>query len=115
MSLAGGDITATTNDLELGEIALEGLYFVDDPEVGLNVVDLGLIYHLSFDEDKKKLKVTMTLTTQFCPMGDTIQSDITTSLAATFTDWDIVLDLTFDPPWDVSKISHKGKMFLGQY
>lgn len=106
---------ATTNDLELGEKALEGLYDVDDPEVGLNVVDLGLIYHLSFDEDKKFLKITMTFTTQFCPMGDTITSDVTNVINATFPDWELVIDLTFDPPWDVSMISHKGKQFLGQY
>lgn len=113
--LPGGDINTTTNDIDLGETALEGLYFVDDPEVGLNVVDLGLIYHLSFDELRKKLKVTLTFTTQFCPMGDTIKTDVMGALKATFPDWQITLDLTFDPPWDAAMISHKGKEFLGQY
>lgn len=109
------NIITTTNNAELGEFGIAGLFGVDDPEVGLNVVDLGLIYHLGFDEAKKKLIVTMTLTTQFCPMGDQITGDVTNVLQDAFPDWTILIDLTFDPPWDQSMISPEGKDFLGQY
>lgn len=108
-------IITTTNNAELGEFALSGLFGVDDPEVGLNVVDLGLIYHLDFDVEKKKLYVRMTLTTQFCPMGDTITGDVTSVLESAFPDWQILIDLTFDPAWDQSMISPEGREFLGQY
>ncbi|KXK39547.1 MAG: metal-sulfur cluster assembly factor [Saprospiraceae bacterium] len=102
-----------TNNQEKCDYALVGLYYVDDPEVGLNVVDLGLIYELEFDEDNKILNVTMTLTTQFCPMGESITSDVTESLTHAFPDWTININLVFDPPWDFSMISPEGKVFLG--
>ncbi|MBS1745705.1 MAG: metal-sulfur cluster assembly factor [Bacteroidetes bacterium] len=103
-----------TNDSEKCEIALDGLYDVYDPEVGLNVVDLGLIYQIDFDEAEKKLDATMTLTTQFCPMGESITSNVTESLASAYPDWQINVNLTFEPPWDYSKISPEGKAFLGR-
>ena len=55
----------------------------------------------------------MTLTTQFCPMGESITGDVTQSLTTTFPEWKINVNLTFDPPWDYSKISPAGKEFLG--
>lgn len=110
-----GDIITTTNNLEKAEVVLEGLYYVDDPEVGLNVVDLGLVYHLDFDEEAKRLDLTLTFTTQFCPMGDTILENVTNSVTESIPDWDLNIDLTFEPPWDQSKISDVGKELLGQW
>ncbi|MFN8293013.1 MAG: metal-sulfur cluster assembly factor [Chitinophagales bacterium] len=106
-------VHVTTNDTARCNFALIGLYNVYDPEIGLNVVDLGLIYELDFNEADKKVTATMTLTTQFCPMGDAITSDVTDSLANAFPEWKIDVNLTFDPPWDHSKISTEGKEFLG--
>ena len=60
----------TNNNLK-STIALAALQDVVDPEIGLNVVDLGLIYQLDFDEEGNSIFCRMTLTTQFCPMGDT--------------------------------------------
>lgn len=102
------------NNQELGELALEGLYEVIDPEIGLNVVDLGLIYRVNFEEETKKCVIGMTLTTQFCPMGESITGDVNKSLAASFPDWEITVDLTFNPPWNYSRISPKGNEFLGR-
>ncbi|MBS1750569.1 MAG: metal-sulfur cluster assembly factor [Bacteroidetes bacterium] len=107
-------VNVITNNNERCEFALEGLYEVYDPEVGLNVVDLGLIYQLDFDESEKKLDCTMTLTTQFCPMGEAITGDTTRSLSGSFPDWQINVNLTFDPPWDYTKISPEGNKFLGR-
>ena len=53
-------------------VALAALQNVMDPEIGLNIVDLGLIYQIDFDETEMKIFCTMTLTTQFCPMGESI-------------------------------------------
>ncbi len=102
-----------TNDNERCNFALIGLYEVDDPEIGLNVVDLGLIYQLDFDSEEKKIDALMTLTTQFCPMGESIQSNITQAISNAFPDWQINVNLTFEPPWDFSKISPEGREFLG--
>ena len=103
-----------TNDSIKLNIALSDLYNVYDPEIGLNVVDLGLIYELNFDEDAKKLDATMTLTSQFCPMGESITSNVLQSLTDAFQDWYINLHLTYEPAWDSSMISPEGKEFLGQ-
>lgn len=103
----------TTNNEELCHKGLAGLYYVDDPEIGLNVVDLGLIYQLLFYEEDKKLNTTMTLTTQFCPMGESITSSVTQALQDEFPDWEVDVELTFEPPWDYSKISAEGRQFLG--
>ena len=102
-----------SNNEEKCAIALAGLYNVYDPEVGLNIVDLGLVYQIDFHEDTKKLELIMTLTTQFCPMGDAITGDTNQSLEESFPDWEISVELTFDPPWDYSMISPEGKEFLG--
>ncbi|HEV2832849.1 MAG TPA: metal-sulfur cluster assembly factor [Hanamia sp.] len=101
-----------TNDEVRCERALEDLHFVMDPEIGLNVVDLGLIYQLDFDEAAKKIYCTMTLTTQFCPMGESIQSGVTTSLQQTFPDFEPDVRVIFDPPWSAVKISPEGRDYL---
>ena len=101
-----------TNDKQKCELALGALKFVDDPEIGLNVVDLGLIYHLDFDEDQKKIFCAHSLTTQFCPMGETINYGITNALQHTFPDYEVETKITFDPPWSSAKISEEGKEFL---
>ena len=58
-----------TNDLIKCKDALRFLERVFDPEIGLNVVDLGLIYEISFNEEENKATCSMTLTTQFCPLS----------------------------------------------
>jgi len=101
-----------TNDKAKLELALGALKFVDDPEIGLNVVDLGLIYQIDFDEAGKEIFCTHSLTTQFCPMGETINQGVTNALQQTFPDFKIETKITFDPPWNVQKISEEGREFL---
>lgn len=101
-----------TNDESKLELALGALKFVDDPEIGLNVVDLGLIYQIDFDENGKKVFCSHTLTTQFCPMGETINSGITNALEQTFPGYKIETKISFDPPWNSQKISEEGRDFL---
>jgi metal-sulfur cluster biosynthetic enzyme len=103
-----------TNDSTRCAYALEDLYHVDDPEIGLNIVDLGLIYEMHFDEVDNKLLCIMTLTTQFCPMGEAITTDTRASLAKSFPDWDINLSLIFEPAWNFNMISPQGRVFLGR-
>ena len=102
-----------TNHPNYCKKALEGLYSVDDPEIGLNIVDLGLIYEINFIEKDRQLTTLMTLTSQFCPMGESIVSNVTDSLQTAFPEWSIQVDLTFEPAWDSSKISPEGQEFLG--
>lgn len=103
----------TNNDIKC-RIALAALQNVIDPEIGLNVVDLGLIYQLDFDEPEKRIYCGMTLTTQFCPMGESITDTVKNILNATFPGYDAELKLTFDPPWNHEMISEEGRIFLNK-
>ena len=94
--------------------ALAGLYDVFDPEIGLNVVDLGLIYRIDFNEEDKTIVVTMTLTTQFCPMGESITADVKQSVSNAFKDYQAGINLVFEPAWSHDMISPEGKEFLEQ-
>lgn len=98
----------STNDPEMMERALDVLHEVIDPEIGLNIVDLGLIYGIDFDRDEKVIYVTMTLTTQFCPMGESIQDGVTNCLQYNFPEYRADIELTFDPAWNMEMISPEG-------
>lgn len=103
----------TNNNLK-ATIALAALQDVVDPEIGLNVVDLGLIYQLDFDEPVNTIHCSMTLTTQFCPMGESITSAATETLKAAFPGSKIGVELTFDPPWSHERISPEGQEYLNE-
>ena len=95
-------------------IALAALQNVIDPEIGLNVVDLGLIYQVDFDEVTRKIFLSMTLTTQFCPMGESIVDAATRALQSTFSNEEVNVVVTFDPRWNHEMISAEGKKFLNE-
>jgi len=101
----------TNNDVQCS-IALAALQQVIDPEIGLNIVDLGLIYQIDFDEAGKEVFVSMTLTTQFCPMGDSIRDGAVRSLQQAFPLHRIHVELVFGPPWNAERISEQGQEFL---
>lgn len=101
-----------TNNSKRCNIALTALQQVNDPEIGLSVVDLGLIYQLDFDEEAEKIYALMTLTTQFCPMGESIVDAVNNALQAAFPDYKADVALTFNPRWNPELISEEGKMFL---
>lgn len=103
-----------TNDEAKCDIALTSLKDVLDPEIGLNVVDLGLIYEIVFDENDRKIYCSMTLTTQFCPMGESIMNGVKNALERVFENDTIEVELTFNPPWNHQMISEDGKIFLDQ-
>ncbi len=103
----------TNNNIKC-TIALAALENVVDPEIGLNVVDLGLIYQVDFDDRDKKIYCSMTLTTQFCPMGESITDGVKNALQHTFRDDSLEVDVTFDPPWSHERISEKGQLFFNK-
>lgn len=103
----------TNNHLKC-TIALAALENVTDPEIGLNVVDLGLIYQIDFEDDHSAIFISMTLTTQFCPMGESIMAAVKKVLENTFAGMKVEMQLSFDPPWNFEMISEEGKIFLNQ-
>jgi metal-sulfur cluster biosynthetic enzyme len=82
-----------------------------DPEIPVNVLDLGLIYDVSWDEEK--IDVKMTLTAPGCGMGPLIAEDVRTKLLALPGIKDAKVHLVFDPPWTPDRMSDDAKKALG--
>jgi len=82
-----------------------------DPELNISIVDLGLVYKVDVG---KKIKITMTLTTIGCPLIATIEEDIRSKLGEIGVNKDdIKVELCFDPPWSMEKMSPRAKAMLG--
>lgn len=90
----------------------EALHDVLDPELGVNVVDLGLVYGVQVREDGT-ITVTMTLTTPGCPMHESLAEAVAQALGRVpgVTGGD--LELVWNPPWDPSMMTAQGKALLG--
>ena len=85
---------------------------VMDPEVELNIVDLGLIYNLDFDGEKN-INIDMTLSTPACPLGDAIVLNVKESIKNDYPDFIVNVNLVFEPLWTAALISDEGKVKLG--
>ena len=85
----------------------EGLKDVMDPELGVNIVDLGLIYDLSWDPESDALIVSMTLTSAGCPLTDIIEEQIAQSLDGIVDAFRI--NWVWMPPWGAEKITDDGR------
>ena len=92
------DKTTLTRDV------VRALKQVYDPEIPVNIYDLGLIYDMTIDDDHK-VHIKMTLTAPNCPMSDTLVEDVHTAVADTPGVTDVAIEITFDPPWDKSRMS----------
>ena len=92
--------------------ALKGCY---DPEIPLNIVDLGLIYDLRVEgeEGDRKVFVKMTLTAQGCGMGPVMADDAKGRISALDGVGEAAVDIVWDPPWNPKMISDEGKKVLG--
>lgn len=102
------------NDEIKSSIALANLYNVIDPEIRLNVVDLGLIYELNINEETKLVLCYMTLTTKLCPMGESIVNSVKIALQESFLNYTIEVHLVFEPEWSYDKISKEGLDYLNR-
>ncbi|QQR78112.1 MAG: metal-sulfur cluster assembly factor [Candidatus Moraniibacteriota bacterium] len=90
----------------------EKLHLVLDPELGISIVELGLIYTISVDTDGK-CTITMTLTTMGCPLFGQIQKEIEDRVMELEGIEDVETSLTFDPPWTIEKMTPEAKIQLG--
>ena len=94
------------------EEVFEALRSVEDPELGMDVVELGLVYDV--EVGGPKVKVIHSLTSMACPAGPMIQEDIHNAVTATFPDVeDVEIELTWDPPWTPERMSDDAKFILG--
>ena len=93
------------------EEVFEALKQVEDPELGMDIVELGLLGDV--EVDGAKVKVTYTLTSMACPVGPMIQEDIDRVIREVPGVEDVEAELTFDPPWTPERMSEDAKFILG--
>ena len=92
---------------------MESLKEVYDPEIGVNIVDLGLIYGVDWDEHRGRVHVDLTLTSPGCPLGPEIILDIRQALAKIDDVLEAEVDLVWSPLWHPSMMSEDAKDELG--
>ncbi|HPU20080.1 MAG TPA: iron-sulfur cluster assembly protein, partial [Alicycliphilus sp.] len=88
-----------------------------DPEIPVNIVDLGLVYRLDFepsdDADKVRVVIDMTLTAPGCGMGESIANEVCDKVLTLPRVGDITVNLVFDPPWERAMMSEEAQLALG--
>ncbi|MBF9254124.1 metal-sulfur cluster assembly factor [Pontibacter sp. 172403-2] len=95
-----------TQTPDIGNEVFETLKYIIDPEVGINIVDLGLVYKVSLADDL--LEIELTLTTPGCPMSGTITTATEQILRKRFPHLDIKVNLVWSPPWSTEMITEEG-------
>jgi FeS assembly SUF system protein len=94
------------------DMVIKKLKKVLDPELGINLVDLGLIYDVKIKKDDS-VKIIMTLTTPGCPLAYVFDEMIGSAIRSIKGVKNVTIDLTFDPPWTSDKMSEDAKLQLG--
>jgi len=100
------------DELEIQTDIVKTLKGVYDPEIPVNIYDLGLIYEIEVD-DNRKVNITMTLTAPNCPLADQVVEEVQQKIAQIEGVTDVEVRLTFDPPWDKSRMSDEAMLELG--
>lgn len=100
------------NEDQLREQLRAALQKVIDPEVGVNIVDLGLVYGIDLSDTGVTVRITMT--SPACPMGDMVMDDARAALEPLVPEpYDLDLQLVWEPPWNPAMMSAKAKGTLG--
>ena len=97
---------------DLGDKILGVLKSIFDPEIPVDVYELGLIYDVFVNEDSE-VKILMTLTTPNCPVAETLPKEVEEKVKSLDAVKDVEVEITFDPPWSQDLISEEAKLELG--
>ncbi len=100
------------SDIEVEKNIVLALKQVYDPEIPVNVYDLGMIYEIRVDDNHKAF-ITMTLTAPNCPMVDDLLEQVHDAVMDVPSVEDVSIELTFDPPWDKNRMSEEALLQLG--
>jgi FeS assembly SUF system protein len=100
------------NYTEIEASIVKALKNVYDPEIPVNVYDLGLIYEVDL-KSESEVDITMTLTSPNCPMADIVLNDVETYVKDVKGIEEVNIILTFDPPWDKDMLSEEARLELG--
>ncbi|MED5354556.1 MAG: DUF59 domain-containing protein [Bacteroidota bacterium] len=100
------------NSEKLGEKIVKVLKTIYDPEIPVDIYELGLIYDVFVNEDNN-VKIIMTLTTPNCPVADSLPLEVEDKVKSLSEITDAKVELTFDPPWNRDLMSEEAKLELG--
>lgn len=108
-------ITELPEGANLADYVWNQLKTCYDPEIPVNIVDLGLVYDCQIEKqgEEHRVLITMTLTAPGCGMGPVLAGDVKQKIFSLPTVKDVEVDLVFDPPWDRSMMSDEAKLELG--
>jgi metal-sulfur cluster biosynthetic enzyme len=90
---------------------LEALRSVEDPEAGMSVVDLGLVYGVKAQDNR--VKVEMTMTSPACPLGDYLADEVAAAVRSLAPDAEVEVALVWDPPWTPERMSPEAQKRFG--
>ena len=102
----------TLDNQELGEKVVNVLKTIFDPEIPVDIYELGLIYDVFVNEDRD-VKILMTLTTPNCPVAETLPVEVEEKVKSLNEVNDAEVEITFDPPWTQDLMSEEAKLELG--
>ncbi len=102
----------TPDNHELGEKIVNVLKTIFDPEIPVDIYELGLIYDVFVNEDQD-VKILMTLTTPNCPVAETLPVEVEEKVKSLDEVNDAEVEITFDPPWTQDLMSEEAKLELG--
>ena len=92
---------------------IENLKQVYDPEISINIYDLGLIYNIEIDQKEREVKITHTLTSAFCPFADSIVEDIYSAGIKRTGAMHCEVITTFDPPFTMESVPEETRVAMG--
>lgn len=106
---------AGVEDKPLAERAVAAIKTVHDPEIPVNIYDLGLIYELDVDEPAGRVDVKMTLTAPACPVADLMPAQVEKTLRKLKGVQDVKVELVWDPPWTKDRMSEDARIMLDMF
>jgi FeS assembly SUF system protein len=92
---------------------IEALRQIHDPEIPINIYDLGLVYGLDIDDETGRVDIRMTLTAPGCPVAQTFPGQVEAAVAAVRGVDSAHVELVWDPPWDQGRLSDAARLQLG--
>lgn len=105
-------MSETINTQELGEKIVQVLKTIYDPEIPVDIYELGLIYDV-FVNEEYDVKILMTLTSPNCPVAETLPVEVEEKVKSLNAVKDAMVEITFDPPWTQDLMSEEAKLELG--
>ncbi len=107
------NLTISDSSYNLELQVLNALYEVNDPELNINIVDLGLVYEVRVDEVAGQIMIEMTLSTRSCPLGGLITSHVKVAAEGALPGYTAEVNLVWSPKWTSDRISEAGRAALG--